>query len=87
MATLCAVGQGSLEKGLNADRKGLDDLAESYYRQAVDTSAAARLHLGLLLERQEHFDEAARWLAKADSSAEAITHHSRRYNHGFLQIF
>lgn len=69
-----AAAQGSLGKGLNADRQGLNDLAESYYRQAVDTNAQARLHLGLLLERKEHFAEAARWLAKADSNAVAMTH-------------
>ena len=68
------MAQGSLEKGLNAVGKGLDDLAESYFREAVDTNAQACLQLGLLLERKEHFSEAARWLAKADSGATAMTY-------------
>jgi tetratricopeptide (TPR) repeat protein len=74
MLTLGATAQGSLEKGLNADSKGLNDLAVGYYREAVDTNAQARLHLGLLLQRMEHFAEAAHWLGKADSSATAMCH-------------
>lgn len=69
-----AAAQGVLEKGLNADRQGLVDLAEGYYRQAVDTNATARLRLGLLLERTEHFAEAAHWLAAADTTALGMTH-------------
>ena len=72
--TLAVSAQGDLTKGLAAEEKGLYDLAESYYRKAVDTSAQARLHLGMLLEKQEHFSEAAQWLVKADSSALAMTH-------------
>lgn len=74
LPALYATAQGILEKGLNAVGKGLDDLAEGYFREAVDTSAQARLQLGLLLERHEHFSEAASWLTRADSSAEAMTH-------------
>ncbi len=73
-AGLCALAQGSLEKGLSADAKGLNELAEKYYREAVDTNAQARLRLGLLLERKEHFKEASQWLAKSDSSTLAMTH-------------
>lgn len=74
LLTLGVAAQGSLEKGLNAVSKGLDDLAESYFREAVDTSAQARLQLGLLLEHKEHFSEAAQWLVRADSSATAMAH-------------
>ena len=74
LLALGATAQGSLEKGLNADSKGLNDLAIGYYREAVDTNAQARLHLGILLQRMEHFAEAASWLAKADSSASAMSH-------------
>ena len=70
----CATAQGSLGKGLNAVDKGLDDLAEGYFREAVDTNSQARLQLGLLLERREHFSEAAQWLVRSDSSATAMTH-------------
>lgn len=73
-AGLFALAQGSLEKGLSADAKGLNELAEKYYREAVDTNAQARLRLGLLLERKEHFKEASQWLAKSDSSTLAMTH-------------
>lgn len=80
---LLASAQGSLEKGMNADGKGLDELAEKYYREAVDTNSQARLRLGLLLERKEHFREAAKWLSKSDSSALAMTHlaicHAEQY--------
>ena len=58
--------QGSLEKGIIADSKGLNDLAVGYYREAVDTNAEARLRLGMLLQHQEHFSEAAKWLTKAE---------------------
>ena len=68
LPALYATAQGSLGKGLNAVEKGLDDLAEGYFREAVDTSAQARLQLGILLERREHFCEAASWLTLADSS-------------------
>ena len=74
MLALGSLAQGSLDKGINADSKGLYDLAAGYYREAVDTNAQARLRLGLLLQRQEHFAEASEWLAKADSSALAMTH-------------
>jgi tetratricopeptide (TPR) repeat protein len=67
-------GQGLLDKGVAAEQKGLTELAEGYYRQAADTSAGARLRLGLLLEEQERYGEAARWLAGADSSALALCH-------------
>lgn len=76
---LGATAQGSLEKGINADSKGLNDLAVGYYREAVDTSAQARLRLGLLLQRMEHFNEAVRWLANADSSTTAMTHLAECY--------
>ena len=72
--TLGAAAQGLVGKGLNAETKGLDDLAEGYFRQATDTSATARLRLGMLLERREHYSEAARWLSAADTSATAMAH-------------
>ena len=64
--TLClgATAQGLLDKGISAEAKGLDDLAEGYYREAADTSIAARLRLGLLLERHEHYREAISWLSQ-----------------------
>ena len=74
LPTFFALAQGSLEKGINAASKGLDDLAENYFREAVDTNAQARLQLGMLLERKEHFGEASQWLVNADSSATAMTH-------------
>lgn len=73
-ATLGAAAQGLVDKGLNAEAKGLDDLAEGYYRQATDTSLTARLRLGMLLERREHYNEAAQWLVQADSSSTAMAH-------------
>ncbi len=72
--TICAAAQGSLAKGLNAEQKGLGDLAERYYREAADTNAIARLHLGLLLEGRERYADAGRWLEQADSSATAMAH-------------
>ena len=69
-----AVAQGALGKGLNAEAKGLGDLAEGYYRTATDTSSEARLRLGLLLERKYHYSEAAHWLAQADTTAESMAH-------------
>ena len=74
LLTLGVQAQGSLERGINADSKGLNDLAVGYYHEAVDTNVQARLRLGLLLQRMEHFSEAAQWLAKADSSALAMTY-------------
>ena len=74
MLWLAAPAQSLTEKGLNAERKGLDELAENYYRQAADTGLAARLRLGMLLERQERYAEAAQMLARADSGAEAMCH-------------
>ena len=72
--TLSVIAQGSLAKGLNAEQKGLGDLAEQYYREAADTNAMARLRLGLLLEGHERYTDAARWLVQADSSALAMAH-------------
>ena len=69
-----AMGQGMLDKGLAAEAKNLGDLAESYYRKATDTSAAARLRLGILLMKKEHYTEARQWLMQADSGAVAMAH-------------
>lgn len=74
LATLTATAQGLVAKGVAAETKGLSELAEGYYRQASDTSAEARLRLGVLLEGEERYDEAIRWLAAADSGAEAMAH-------------
>ena len=71
---LASMAQGSLTKGINAEQKGLVDLAEQYYRESVDTSATARLRLGLLLEGRERFADAERWLVQSDSSALAMAH-------------
>ena len=71
---VAAAGQGMLDKGLAAEAKGLGDLAEGYYREAADTSATARLRLGMLLQRREHYADAREWLIKADSSAVAMAH-------------
>ena len=66
--------QSLVDRGKNAERQGLYDLAEKYYRQSVDSSHEARVLLGILLERKEHFSEASHWLASGDSGALALTH-------------
>lgn len=74
---ICAtasVAQGALEKGINAEKKGLDDLAEQYYKEAADTNAEARLHLGLIAEKREHIGDAAKWFSSVDSNAVAKAH-------------
>lgn len=71
---LTGAAQGDLARGINAENKGLDDLASQYYRAAADTSSAARLRLGMLEARHENYRLAAHWLAQADSSAEAMAH-------------
>ena len=73
LLSLSTQGQGLLQRGNNARDKGLDGLAEGYYRQAVDTSAEARMQLGLLLQRLERYAEAAQWLAQADTTAASMT--------------
>ena len=77
MLSFAAVGQGALERGVGAEGKGLDDLAESYYRQAADTNREAALRLGMLLERRERYLEAGSWLARGDSGAVAMAHIAR----------
>lgn len=74
LLTSLATAQGLVERGLRAEAKGLTETAEGYYRQAADTSAAARVRLGLLLEQAEHYAEAARWLIEGDSSAATMAH-------------
>ena len=69
-----AAAQGLLERGQEAERKGLVDLAEGYYRQAADSSSDARRCLGLLLERKGHFSDAMHCLATADSTAVTMAH-------------
>ena len=70
-------GQDALERGIAAEGKGLDDLAENYYRQVADSNRGAALRLGLLLERRELYGEAARWLTRADSGAAAMAELAR----------
>ena len=77
LLSFAAVGQGALERGVGAEGKGLDDLAESYYRQAADTNREAALRLGMLLERRERYLEAGSWLARGDSGAVAMAHIAR----------
>ena len=52
LAAAPAAAQGLLAKGSGAEQKGLTDLAEDYYRQAADTSATARLRMGILQEEE-----------------------------------
>lgn len=48
---------GLVEKGLNAERLGLTELAEGYYRKASG-HPTADLRLGILLEQKEYYEEA-----------------------------
>ena len=49
-----------VDKGLNAERLGLMERAEGYYRQALaysdDDALRAAEHLGILLEQKEYLD-------------------------------
>ena len=63
------------EKGLNAERLGLMELAENYYRRALTAGAdgAAALRLGVLLEQKEYYEEATALLVQG-SDAESQAH-------------
>ncbi len=65
------------EKGVNAEQLGLTELAEKYYRKAIENDNSGDeqpyLRLGILLEQKEYYDEAARMLSRC-SSAEALGH-------------
>ena len=65
------------EKGVNAEQLGLTELAEKYYRKAIENDNSGDeqpyLRLGILLEQKEYYDEAARLLSRC-SSAEALGH-------------
>ncbi len=69
-----ASAQSSLEKGLNAEQKGLTDLALKYYFESADTDLAARRQIGLIYEKHERYHDAEQWLAKADSSITSMAH-------------
>ncbi|MBQ2511419.1 MAG: hypothetical protein II531_04600, partial [Bacteroidales bacterium] len=66
------------EKGVNAQRIGLTELAERYYRQALatpegDPSGQTQQLLGILCEEKEYFDEAIVLLDQSNTS-EALAH-------------
>lgn len=51
-----------IEGGLNAEKLGLNDLAQSYYQQAIDANnedTLAHYHMGLLLEKRLRYAQAA----------------------------
>ena len=66
------------EKGIKAEKIGLTELAERYYRQALEsaegdpTGETQRL-LGILLEQKEYFDEAVILLNQSNTS-DALAH-------------
>ena len=66
------------EKGINAEKIGLPELAERYYRRALEsaegdpTGETHRL-LGILMEQKEYFDEAI-MLLNQNNTSEALAH-------------
>ena len=71
---------GLREKGLNAERLGLTELAERYYRRALETpegdaSGLTQQYLGILLEQKEYYADAVELLNKC-GTAEALAHQS-----------
>ena len=60
------------EKGVNAEQLGLTELAEKYYRKAIENDNSGDeqpyLRLGILLEQKEYYDEAARLLSRCSSA-------------------
>ena len=66
------------EKGIKAEKIGLTELAERYYRQALEsaegdpTGETQRL-LGILLEQKEYFEEAVVLLNQSNTS-DALAH-------------
>ena len=66
------------EKGLNAEKIGLPELAERYYRRALETaegdpSGETQKLLGILLEQKEYFSDAILLLNQSNTS-EALAH-------------
>ena len=65
-------------RALKAERQGLTELAEGYYRRALsapggDTATVAALHLGLLLEQKEYYTQALGLLNRCPM-AEGLAH-------------
>ena len=65
-------------KGLNAERLGLTELAERYYRRALeapggDESGLTQQQLGILLEQKEYYADAAAMLSRS-GTATAMAH-------------
>ena len=86
-ATVGAVAQeeeGSLtavqlkEKGINAEKIGLTELAERYYRRALataesDPTGETQRLLGILMEQREYYEEAI-MLLDQNNTSEALAH-------------
>ena len=69
---------GLTERGQNAERLGLTELAERYYRRALqapegDATGLAQQRLGILLEQKEYYPEAI-GLLNQSNTAEALAH-------------
>ena len=69
---------GLREKGRNAEKMGLTELAENYYRRALQTpegdpSGTTQQWLGILMEQKEYYQEAVELLSQSNSS-EAMAH-------------
>ena len=69
---------GLIERGQNAERLGLTELAERYYRRALqapegDATGLAQQRLGILLEQKEYYPEAI-GLLNQSNTAEALAH-------------
>ena len=68
------------EKGRNAERLGLTELAEQYYRRALqtpegDATGMTQQWLGILLEQKEYYPEAVALLQQSNTS-DALAHQS-----------
>ena len=71
---------GLRAKGVNAERLGLTELAERYYRRALETpegdaSGLTQQYLGILLEQKEYYADAVALLNQS-GTAEAMAHQS-----------
>ena len=69
---------GLREKGRKAEKMGLTELAENYYRRALQTpegdpSGTTQQWLGILMEQKEYYQEAVELLSQSNSS-EAMAH-------------